>query len=864
MRYRLHVLVLGLLSEAAAAAEGQPFQRLGDAVVPTFQQIELKLDPRQEAFSGSTVIELRATEPVDTFALHARELDLETVRLTGRDTDLASVPFAADEVGRVDFKLPRALVPGDYTLAIEFSGNYNRNSVGLYKTEVGADAYLYTQFEMQDARRAFPIFDEPVFKIPYRMTLSVPERMTAVSNTPVEAIELVENRRIYRFAKTKPLSSYHLAIAVGEFDSIEIEGLDLPARIYTVQGQAHLAKTAAAYTPKILAALERYFDRPYPYAKLDFLALPEFPFGAMENVGAVTYRDDILLIDLATAGPTDLERMAGVIAHELAHMWYGNLVTMEWWNDLWLNEAFASWMADKIVIREFPEFRAHLDLPQNRAMVSDARPSTLPIRRPVTSEADILDGLGLAYSKGKTLLDMVERWIGEVAFQEAMWDYLAAHEFGNARANDLWGALAETSGMDVRSVLSSYLDQSGFPIIEAAMEGEQLVLQQRRFLNAGVEAENRLWTTPISLKYSRGGEIKSREVVLGAPGMEVEIGPDVEWLYPDAEARGYYRWNLPAEHLKRLAENAGAVLSDRERIGLLANLSALLDAGAISGGDFLAAVAGLASDPVPEVVDAVIGQLDKVREQMLREADRPAFRAFVREALEPTLGRVGLEPRPGEPPEVTKLRPELIRWVGGVAGDASVIGHAQAFAREYFESGLQTDPRLAGALLRVAAGIGDETLFEQVRIGYENSALPDERSQLLATLGSFRDPALREKALDYTLTDAVTPPDMLLVYVYAREDPAATEQVLAWTMDRYPQLAAKAPPFRVPQIPRYLPTDCQPENLERIKTFFSRDSRKVEGTERSLLHLEDAVMDCHRLRERTAADVARFLRSRQG
>ncbi|MDX1571488.1 MAG: M1 family aminopeptidase [Xanthomonadales bacterium] len=858
MRAIFLLLATGVLSLSAMAEE---FRQLDRSILPVEQAIQLRLDPFQDDFSGETTIRLKALEPFSNFALHARELDLDEVKLSGGDP--GEIEHSVDEVGRVDFRLENELPAGEYDLAISFKGSYNRNSVGLYKTEVGEDAYLYTQFEMQDARRAFPCFDEPVFKFPYQMTLTVPDAMTAVSNTPVTNSQSEDGWTTAEFARTKPLSSYHLAVAVGEFDSIEMTGLDVPGRIYTTKGQAHLARTAAEYTPKIMAALERYFDRPYPYAKIDFLALPEFPFGAMENVGAVTYRDDILLVDPATASPRDLAGMASVIAHELAHMWYGNLVTMEWWNDLWLNEAFATWMARKIMNQEYPEFRLHLSLPQTRAMVSDARPSTRPIRRPVASEADILDGLGLAYSKGMTILGMVEQWIGEEAFQKAMWNYLEEHEFANAKADDLWGALADASGKDVRSVLASYLDQSGFPLIEVAPKGPAYTVSQRRFLNAGVEAENRTWTTPLTLKYSVDGEVRTHRMILDEPSETVSLGEDVEWVLPDAGGKGYYRWNLPPEQLKSVAENAATNLSDRERIALLSNLSALLDADQITGGDFLAVLSRFAGDPVPEVLDEVMDQLNKVHDQMLTDQSRDAFAAHVGRILKPALTSIGMQPRDGEPLAVANIRPRLVTWLGRIAGDPDVVREAKAYARRYFANGLEDDSRLAREWLRVAAKTGDEDMFERLQLAYERTEIPDERSMLLATLASFGTGQLRLRALDYALTDAVRPPDMATVVVYSAADPEGEQIVFDWMLENYATIAGKAPPFMVPLIPLYTPTSCDVGKLEKAQAFFSDESRKVEGTERSLARLEDTVMDCHRLRERTADDVALFL-SAQG
>lgn len=412
--------------------------RLGDNVLPSRQSVTMEIDPAKDRFRGRTSIVLQVKEPTSEIRLHALDITVTRAALSGSDGSLELTPVALNNA-LLGLKAPTNISAGDYTLDLEFEGPFNRKSVGLYKYFDQGVPYLSTQFEMTDARRAFPCFDEPIFKIPFQLTLIAPKGTPVFSNTPeVQKIEK-DGMVVHRFHETPPIPTYLVAMAVGPYESTDVEGLGVPGRVVTTKGKLALSKHAVEVTPRILRGLEGYFDVKYPYQKLDQIGVTEFPFGAMENAGMVTYREDILLVNPATAQLEDRSLSTSVIAHELAHQWFGNLVTMKWWNDLWLNEAFATWMASKIVAQEFPELESALEPQHNSVMSADALLTSKPIRKPIRSETDIMDGLSLAYRKGEAALSMVERWIGEETFQKGMRLYMKRHRFANAEAADLWG-----------------------------------------------------------------------------------------------------------------------------------------------------------------------------------------------------------------------------------------------------------------------------------------------------------------------------------------------------------------------------------------------------------------------------------------
>ncbi len=376
------IAVLTVLLTAVPLARGE-IVRLGDDVFPTFQAIELTVDPDKTDYTGSVRIDLDVRKKTNTFRFHAQEMTLNTSVLERKGAPIQLRHTAGDN-DMIIVTTASPLAPGGYALKIDFSNDFNTRGLSLYRVVVDGRGYVYTQFEAIDARGAFPCWDEPAFKIPFQVTMTVPKAHMVISNTPVESEKDLGASRKVVFARTKPLPAYLLAMAVGPFETVEIPGMSVPGRVVTVKGKSRLAAEAVRTTPPILKALEKYFGK-YPYRKLDLLAVPEFAFGAMENVGAVTYRDTILLIDPDATSDAQRAGLAGTTAHELAHMWFGNLVTLAWWDDTWLNESFATWMGTKIADEVFPEYKieARQTRSAQRAMITDARLSTRAIRRHV-------------------------------------------------------------------------------------------------------------------------------------------------------------------------------------------------------------------------------------------------------------------------------------------------------------------------------------------------------------------------------------------------------------------------------------------------------------------------------------------------
>jgi cytosol alanyl aminopeptidase len=865
------VLLAAVSSPApAAAAEAGADLRLGAAAVPRAQAVELRLDPAEKSYSGRVVVDLEVVRATPSFRFHAEEMELASVELVPAAGGEA-IPLATETLGAdvVEATAEAPLAAGRYRLTIDFANDFGTRAVGLYRAEYQGESYLFTQFQAVDAREAFPVWDEPQFKIPYRLTLTVPEGLVAATNAPAEAeTPAADGWKTIRYAELPPLPSYLLAIAVGPFDTVPVPGTSVPSRILTPKGQGNLTGMAVEMTPPLLAALETWFARPYPYAKLDLVAVPEYWPGAMENPGLITFSDGVILAPPEGASVGQRRGFARIQAHELAHMWFGDLVTMTWWDDLWLNESFADWLGGKIAEQVFPRLGVEVDQLRGvqQIFAVDARPTTAAIRKPVGRAVEAMENVGVAYAKGRAVLDMVEQWLGPETFQRGVRAYIGEHAHGSAEAADLWRALAAAAERDVSPVLAGFLDQPGYPLVGVrVVDAEEGVVEltQQRFRNHGGKAPDQSWQVPMVLQWSDGEAEHARRVLLAGPRLRVELGGPVAWLHPDAGAWGYYRWRLPADELTALAAAAPETLDTRERIAFLGNAAALLDAGAIGGGDYLGILAAFAADPEPEVLAAALGGLTKVEGAFVSDQLGGRFAAYLRSALRPALDRIGMEPGAGEPEAVTLLRPQLLGRLGGDGEDAAVRAFAAEKARAYLADPSTVDPSIAGTVLSIAAVEGDAELFETYRARFEADRGPADRDRFLGALGDFDTPALQEKALAYALAGPLRPTELFTIPASISDGDAASDRVFSWLRDNYATLTGRMPPDFIPFLV-FFAGGCSEERLATAHEFFGAPERKTPAVEVQLAKLSEAVRDCATLRRREGEAAAAWLIAETG
>jgi alanyl aminopeptidase len=859
------LLCSAFLSTIARTDETTDPLRLTRDVEPLAQAVELTLDPAKDDYSGRVLIDLVAHEGFSSFRIHAQGPAFTTATLTdpdGHATVLAAV-LTNKELGLVTLTAPISLAAGNYRLAIEFTARFQHDGLGLYKTVSRGDNYLFTQFEDRQARKAYPCWDEPAFKINWQLTLKVPASLEVITNSS-PAVESADGGwKTVSFGRTPPMPAYLVAIAVGPFELVPVPGLNVPGRIITPRGQAALAAEAVRFAPPLLARLEQYFNIPYPYDKLDQIAVPEYVYGAMENAGFITYTDRLLLMDPANPPFDRRRRLADVMAHEMSHMWFGDLVTMKWWDDLWLNESFADWMCAKIVQEEYPEFRIMIQQSRaiHNAMRTDALPSVTPVRRHVTAASDLSELADeLTYSKGKGILNMVENWIGPENFRAAMQVYFVQHRWGSTTAEDLWAAFATVSGDNVAQMLSAFIEKPGVPLVSIALDASgRLGVSQQRFTNLGAAAGPGQWQVPIVLVWSKGGQLHRERILLKDKTQLAEIPgiAQADWIYPNEHEAGYYRWNLSPELNARLATRS-AGLSPIERVGLLDNVSALFNAGLIDGNDFLAYVTAFGRDGDSDVNTSVAQSVGGLRDTFITPKSRSAYYAFQAAILRPVLDRIGLQPVKGEPADLSPLRQALYDALGYEAGDPAVVGECRRLAAGFLQDPGSVDPGLLEVSLKVAAYHGDATVFDSFQAALGTAKTPAARSALISALGSFHDPALTGRALAYSLTPALNSTEFLGVLLSASEDPDRREIGVDWIMANFPAIAAKAPPQYTARLISAA-ASAEPATFQRLSDFLRAPGRTSHFAEVNITKATERQTLRQHLREKEQAHIEKFL-----
>jgi puromycin-sensitive aminopeptidase len=803
---------------AAEKPKPRPHRLAGD-VRPVDVDVHVEVDPSSgPEFSGQVTHRLSLDRRRRSIELHADDLVASGAVVEAAGRRLAGRIVRHPERETIEVMLPEAVPPGEGTLTLAFRGKLRGDLRGLYAARSGERAYAFTQLEAADARRFFPCFDEPAMKARFRLSVTTSTRNTVLSNNPVEKIEpLGRGRRTVHFRRTPPLSTYLLALAVGELIASEpVHCGETEIRVWHVPGKERLTAFGLEAARETLARLEAYFALPYPYEKLDLVAVPDFEAGAMENAGAVFFRETLLLVDPDTATLSEKKRAAEVICHELAHMWYGDLVTMAWWDDLWLNEAFATWMAFHVVDAWKPEWKMWNDFQHHRAAALglDALAETHPIYVKVRTPSEATQNFDLiTYEKGASVVRMIERFLGAETFREGVRRYIRAHQEDNAVAADLWNALAEASGQDVEPVVRAWIEQPGFPLLRlrrAERDGRSwLRFEQERFL-ASPRAKSRsaLWPVPWVGRVASGESTRSVRQLLTKRRGEIELpvrGP--RFVYGNAEEGGFYR---PLHDAAELAALAGALdaLAPVERMGLVGHQWAAARAGHATIGEFLELALSFGKERDPDVLLALRGPLEmcarSARRALGPEAEA-AMRARVARAFEGALAAAGWEAAPQERDDDRLRRAALLALVGEVGDSPDALAEARERGLRFLADRRSLEPNLADPVVALAARGGDEALFERYLAAAREAATPQDQRRFLLGLGAFTDPKLVDRALALTLTDAVGTQDVALLLARLLGNRAAGEPAWGFWKKRFAKLRRRMPPMLVTRPIEALP-----------------------------------------------------------
>ena len=865
-------LVASLGVAHAADNTGVPKGPLPRNVVPTLVSLELKLDPKQANFTGTTRIEAQVSEATDSFWMHGRDLKISKAEAIVGKKRIALTATPADVSGVLKMQAAEKIPAGKAIIEIAYEAPFGELQ-GAYRVKPDGNDYIVTQMEPIGARNTFPSFDEPAFKQPWDITLIVPENDAAVANSAEAKTEkLPGGWKKVTFNRTQALPSYLVAFAVGPWDvpagpDIGPNGTrttPIKLRGVAAKGQGGRMQYSLANTPEIVKALETYFGTPYPFDKLDNVAAPDFWAGAMENAGLIVYRDSLMFPD-EKSSVSQRQSFWGVSAHELAHQWFGDLVTMRWWDDLWLNEAFATWMGNKIHGQLRPEAHTDRGLLEGAigAMGADSLSSTRRVHEPIHDFTQIQSAFdGITYQKGGAVLGMFEQYIGEDQFRTGIRNYLHDHARGNATSADLIAALAKQSDdpVAVDAAFKSFIDQPGVPFVKVAVEcgagTPALVVTQQRYLPLGSSASaNQTWGIPLSVRYADNGTIREQKGIVTGQSARVELKDATscpQWVMPNAHGAGYYRFALEPKYQKSLSD-AFAKLDEREQRVYADSVTSAYGAGHLSPKEMLAALPQFTTAQVRQTVTAGMNSIGWMDEQLLSsEAERTAFRAKAAEIYRPRLTALGLSPKDGESDDDRLLRSSLVnffalslkdpqvraemgkqgRTVLGLGGDGQL--HADAVPKD-----------LRAVALDVAVQEGGKDAFDAAEKHFRASQDPTIRSQMLSAMGSTEDAALTERARALVFEKGLLRRNEIFPIVGGQTGAEKTRPALRqWVDSHFSELEARLAPAGAALVGLYSAGMCSESEAADVESRFADRMKSIEGGPLELKQTAEAIRLC--------------------
>ena len=836
--------------------------RLPRTVLPRHYELTMEPDLDAAAFAGEESVAVEIVETVTEIVLNAKELEIDEVWVVAAGERIDCTFTLDAERERMTITPSRPLEPGDANVHARFHGVLNDKLTGFYRSvytdESGTQRVIgTTQMEATDARMAFPCWDEPDLKAVFEITLVVAEDLLAISNAAeVERSATGDGRVAVRFAETIPMSTYLVAFVVGPLevtDPIDVDGV--PLRVVHVPGKAHLAPFALDVGAFCLRWFADWYGIPYPGDKVDLIALPDFAAGAMENLGAITFREAVLLIDPEQSTQVEQQRVADVVAHELAHMWFGDLVTMKWWNGLWLNEAFATFMELAAVDAYKPEWQRWVAFTNERAaaFAVDSLASTRPIEYPVLSPADA-DGMFdvLTYQKGASVLRMLEQFLGEDGFRAGIRLYLKSREYGNAETTDLWDAIEEATGEPVRHIMDTWIFQGGHPMIGVDASGDDVTFDQHLFRYIKTDDSAR-WAVPLLARV--GGE--THKVLLDDASTTTTLPGAANGVVANSGGHGFYRIRYSAQLLEALRPTV-MDLAPVERALLVDDTWAAVLAGDTEAMVLLDLLRGYVAETDPAVwstIAAVLAGVDRI----LDGDGRTAFQAYVRELVGPALERFGWEPASGEDELASQARQIVIAALGTTGADPTVRAHA----REVHDSVLKgddVDPNVAAAVVAITAATGTSEDHETFLGRYRSSPSPQEQLRYLYALGAFPDQALAQETLALTLSDTIRSQNAPFLIQLLLQNRDVNELAWEFVKGEWDAINARFPDNTIPRLLGGVTTLNTSELAADVERFLA-DHPVPQAVKTIEQHLERLKVNVA-LRERESERLGRALTSR--
>ena len=835
----------------AGAVHQAQAERLSTSVTPRHYTLTLTPDLKAATFSGVETIEVTLTEATKSITLNSAEIQFQSVTITTGGKQQTAKVSSDEGKEQTTFTVPEELSAGEATIQVGYTGILNDKLRGFYLSKTAKRNYAVSQFESTDARRAFPSFDEPAFKATFDVSLVVDSGDTGISNGPIVADSPGpgDGKHTLKFLTTPIMSTYLVAFLVGDFqctagesDGVKIRGCATPDKVALTPFSVEVAKYVLHY-------YDTYFGIHYPLKKLDLIALPDFEAGAMENFGAITYRETAMLVDSKTASIGSKKEVALVVAHEMAHQWFGDLVTMQWWDNIWLNEGFATWMENKPVAAMHPEWAIDQQVAadEDQTLGLDAQPTTRAIRAKADTREEIEEMFdGISYGKASDVLLAVENYLGPETFRKGVHAYLAAHVYGNATAEDFWGAQTETSHKPVNKIMESLVAQPGEPILTFGepTSGSVSVSQRRFFLSPSIQPDPaQKWTIPVCFK-----EIADKQSceVLTPAGASLKT-PSGSLFFANAGGKGYYRTSYPADVYANLVAHVETGLTPTERISFVGDEWAQVRANKATVGDYLNLVTAFKSDPNAQVVSSAVDGVGAIYERVAATAEeRAAVGSWLRATFSPEYAKL---PPPSErdSPNISEMRAHLFGILGYYAKDPAILTQAHEITEKYLADPASVDATLGQTALAIAARNGDAALFDQLQKVAETSTNPELQEGSLRLLAEFEDPALVQRSLDYAASNKVRNQDALIQFAIALQIDATRDAAWRYIKAHWDTIKNLLTPELGSSLVGSAGAFCSVEDRDDVKAFFA--SHKVPDTEHALQHAEESIDGCIELRK---------------
>ncbi|MGI8420628.1 MAG: M1 family metallopeptidase [Candidatus Levyibacteriota bacterium] len=842
---------------------------LSQDINPKEYHLTIQPDLKMFVFTGEVDIVLEVKKPIKSITLHADEIDV--TKATFNDALVGEITHDEDSE-TVTIQFAKTLPVGEGKLHLVFTGIHNDMLKGFYRSKYYIDGKEYymvvTQFEATDARRAFPCFDEPARKAIFIVTLLVPQDHTAISNTiETEIKELGNGLKRIRYAPTPIMSTYLLAMIVGKFEYIEKKSPEgVLVRVFVTPGKKNQATFAVDAGVKILSFFTKYFGIAYPLPVLDMIAIPDFAAGAMENWGAITYRETALLIDEKNSSTANKQRVALVIGHELAHQWFGNLVTMDWWTNLWLNEGFASYIEYLAVDHLFPEWdfwAQFIFLDHVRALELDGLENTHPIEVEIEDPNDINEIYdAVSYSKGASIIRMLAEYLGYEHFEKGLQKYLKRHAYQNACTEDLWQALEDVSGKPVKKIMNNWTKKAGYPLITISETGKEFVLSQSRFYSSALSqkkaTDKTQWVIPIGIVSSSQKEPTYHLM----EQKTLHIPKNGDWMKFNAGEKSLVRVSYPPTLLNRLEEAIKKkTIAKEDRFGILRDLFVLAEAGKASTDQALKMSLAFTSDAAYIVWVELATEIAKVANLVSEEPYYEDFKGFAKSLFSDIVKKVGFEPVKGED-HTQKLLRSVVLGQSAKYGNEEVIKKGQTLFDQVVAGEITLDADLRGVVYTIAARNGDEAVYNALLTRYRKETLEQERDRLFLALSSFKQEELIKKALAFSLSKEVRTQDSFKVAMMTSMDQQGKYLTWEFIKNNWDDILNRySGTYLISRFITPMDSFIHAEQAEEIRVFFK--IRKAPSATRTILQVLEKIESNALWIHRDAAKIATFLKSRQ-